>query len=397
MGQNRRVLHFRISGEGCARWGSDALARHSPTPRGPGAEAARESSKGAGTRRRRLPRCPSLFALLLLALLPGCDNPAERPTPDANRPTPTAQRAPERSTPNAHSYRIAAIGFQDDQFFKLVENGMKDAAAKDGVELSLSNSANQLDRETNLVETYVTRRVDALAVAPLSQKASVPALKRASDSGIRVVTFDSAVDADFPVSSIRSDPVGLGRPTGEVARRYIQEKLGGQAKVAIISYMALAPEPASERTRGFREEVEKLPGVKVVAQQDAWLAPNAVTVVDGILTAHPEVNLIWAANEGGTVGAVTAIKNSGRAGKVAVFGTDISDQIAGFLLDPDNVLQAVTGQKPFDIGRMAVESAVKSLKGEPVEKKVLLPGALFTRAKADEVRKYQEYLRGLAR
>ena len=57
----------------------------------------------------------------------------------------------------------------------------------------------------------------------------------------------------------------------------------------------------------------------------------------------------------------------------------------------------MTGQKPFDIGTLAIQTADRAAKGEPVEKKVLLSGMTFTRSKPDEVRKYQSYLRGLAK
>src|SRR5262249_48850784 len=153
-------------------------------------------------------------------------------------------------------------------------------------------------------------KVSGIAIAPLSVKASAPALKRAHDAGIKIVTFDNALESDFPESTIKSDPILLGRPTGEAAKKYIETKLGGKAKIAVVTYLSLLPEAASKRNEGFLDEVKKLPGVEIVAQQDAWLAPDAVTKVEAILTAHPEVNLIWAANEGGTVGAVTAVKNA---------------------------------------------------------------------------------------
>ncbi|HZO91176.1 MAG TPA: substrate-binding domain-containing protein [Chthonomonadaceae bacterium] len=293
-------------------------------------------------------------------------------------------------------FHIAGIGFQDDQFFKLVELGMKNAAQKDGVDLSTGNSAGSLDKEISLVDTYAAQKVDAIAIAPQSAKASIPALQRAHDRGIKIITYDSSIDADFPESNIKSDPVALGQPTGAAAYDYILKKLGGKAKVALIGYRSFLPEPASKRRQGFYDEIKKLPGVQVVAEQDAWIASQAVNVVESILTAHPDINLIWAANEGGTVGAVTAVKNSGKAGKVAVFGTDISEQIADFLLSDDNILQAVTGQKPFQIGTMAIDTAVKALKGEKVEKQVALPGMLFTREKPDEVRKYRDYLHSLS-
>lgn len=339
---------------------------------------------------RRLPRVPLLCLLLAGIALSGCsmDKPAGSPTPPA--PSPTA-------APGAKSkFKMAGIGFQNDQFFKIIEFGMKDAAKKNDVELVQGNSGGALDKEISMIDTYIGQKVDAIVIAPYNQKASVAALKRAHDSGIKIVTYDSFIEADFPVSNIKSDQVALGKATGEEAAKYIQEKMGGKAKVAIISYLALLPEPAGQRNKGFEDEIKKLPGVEIVARQDAWLAEKGVGVVEGILTAHPDVNLIWGANEGGTVGAVTAVRNAGKAGKIAVFGTDISDQMAGFLLADDNILQAVTGQKPFEIGSQALETAVKSMKNEPVEKAVRLPGVLFTRRQPDEVKKYQTYLRSLS-
>jgi ABC-type sugar transport system substrate-binding protein len=293
------------------------------------------------------------------------------------------------------TFKIAGMGFQNDQFFKIAEFGMKDAAGKNGVELSLANSAGSLEKELSLIDTYTAGKVNAIVMAPSNPKSSVSALKRAHDAGITVVTYDSSIDAGFPASTIKSDQIALGKATGQEAVKYIQDKMGGNAKIAIITYESLLPIPSGERNKGFIDEVKRLPGVEIVAKQDAWMADKAISVVDGVLAAHPEVNLIWAANEGGTVGAVTAVRNAGKAGKIVVFGTDMSDQMGGFLLSDDNVLQAVTGQKPFDIASRAIETAVKSLKGEKVEKMVLLPGQLFTRSKPDEVKKYQTYLRSI--
>jgi sugar transport system substrate-binding protein len=297
----------------------------------------------------------------------------------------------------AEEIKIATIGLQEDQFYRLIDLGMKDAAQRLGVDLSVGNSSGSLDKEISLIDTFTAQKVQAIVIAPQSTKASIPALQRAHEAGIKVVTYDAHIDADFPASDVRSDMISLGALTGKEAADYIKEKMGGKAKVAIIAYMSLAAETSGQRMKGFKDEIAKLPGVEIVAQQDAWLAPNAVTVVEGILTAHPEVNLIWSANEGGTVGSVTAVKNAGKAGKVVVFGTDISEQMADFLLADDNILQAVTGQKPFEIGSLAIEHAVKVAKGEKVDKQVTTPGLLFTRRKPDEVRKYRDYLHGLSK
>lgn len=293
--------------------------------------------------------------------------------------------------------KIGAIILQEDQFFRLNEFGMRAAADALGVELMVNNSFGTLDKEIALIDTYMANQVAALVVPPQSATSSIPALKRAFERGIPVVTYDSYIDADFAASNIRSDQISLGSTTGDAAVAFIQERLGGNAKVGMVEYVSLAPEPGGQRVQGFRDKIAALPGVEIVSEQDAWLAEAATVVVENMLTAHPEINVLWAANEGGTVGAVNGVISKGLAGKVYVFGTDMSEQIGSFLLAPDDVLQAVTGQKPYDIGHQALTAAVKAMKGEAVEKKVVLPGMLFARNKPEEVQEYVTVLQGLTK
>jgi len=122
------------------------------------------------------------------------------------------------------------------------------------------------------------------------------------------------------------------------------------------------------------------------------MPPEGDRVAGAILTKHRDLDIIWAANEGGTVGAVTAVAGAGRAGKVAVFGTDISRQLADFLLADDNVLQATTAQQPEQIGRLAMRAALDVLAGKTMEKTIRLPGVLFDRDRPEEVRAYKKQL-----
>jgi sugar transport system substrate-binding protein len=293
--------------------------------------------------------------------------------------------------------KIAGMVFQEDQFFRLVLFGMRDAARKNGVELLEANSVGKPDREIQLVNTYIASGVDAIIVSPLSAKASLAALTRAREKGITVVTYNTTVEGDVPASFVESDQVDLGASTGREAKAYIEQHLGGKAQIAILAFLSNAPEQSMARVSGFKSEVMKLPGVTIVAEQDAWMPETAVKKAGDILTANPGVNVIWAANEGGTLGAVMAVKNAGRAGNVAVFGTDTGEQMMDFLLADDNILQAATGQRPFEIGSMAVDAAVRALKGEPVQKKVSLPGVLMTRQKPEEVRVFKERLKELTK
>jgi ABC-type sugar transport system substrate-binding protein len=302
-----------------------------------------------------------------------------------------------RKSEDGAKKKIAGIVFQEDQFFRLVLFGMRDAAAQSGVELLEASSAGKPDKEIQLINTYIASNVKAIVISPLSATASVSALERAREKGIVIITYNTNVGGRAPAAYIESDQSDLGRSTGRAAREYIEKQCGGKATIAILAFHSQSPEQSALRVHGFKEEVGKLSGVSIVAEQDAWLAEQAVKKAGDILTAHPGLTLFWAANEGGTVGAVMAVKNAGKAGTVAVFGTDTGEQVATFLLSDDNILQAVTGQQPFEIGSLAVLSAVRALKGEAVQPKVSLPGLLLSRQNPEAVRQFAARLKELSR
>jgi sugar transport system substrate-binding protein len=323
---------------------------------------------------------PSTWMLGVAAaglLLAGCSK-SDRAAPAA------AGSAPGKTKQIA----LAGIVFQEDQFFRLILFGMRDAAKKAGVELYEANSNNKPEKEIELINTYVAKKVDAIIVSPLSKKGSVQALKQAYDQGVKIVANNSGIDADFAASTIESSAEDLGAKTGQAARKYIQEKLGGKAKVAILAFKSQVPEQSDLRSGGFKKEVTSLPGVEIVAEQDAWLPEMALKKAGDILTAHPDLNVIWAANEGGTIGAALAVKNAGKAGQIAVFGTDSSQQLLDMLQTDDNILQAITSQRPVDVGRASVDAALKAIRGEPVEKLTVLQGVLLSRDDPQAVKQF---------
>lgn len=288
---------------------------------------------------------------------------------------------------------IAGIVFQDDQFFNVIQKGMQAAANDLGVELLLANSNNKQDKEMELVNTYIARGVDAIVISPLSESASIAPLKRADDKGIKVITYNSPLGADFPVSYVNSSQSELGSGSGKVARGFIDRNLDGEIQVATLAFKSLLPEISDMRVNGFLNEITDLPGVKVVSQQDAWLAEDALAKAGDILTANPDLDIIYAANDGGTVGAVMAVKNAGK--DVVVFGIDASEQLANFLKDESNILQATTGQQPFQIGYQSVEFAVKAIKGEPVEETIIVPGMVLDRGEPAGIDTFLEDLKAI--
>lgn len=284
---------------------------------------------------------------------------------------------------------IAGIVFQEDQFMKSALMGMKSVADKNKVDLLTSNTSNQISKEVQVVNTYTTRKVDAIVITYLDPAAaSIPAVKAANDKGIKIVSFNNTLAADFPVSTVQSDNILLGAGTGKAAAEYIKKNYAGkkEIKVAIVNYKAQLPPESNARQEGFWNEIKDIPGVTLVAEASSPVAEEAVKKATDIITAHPDLDLMYACNSGGLIGAVLAVKNAGK--KIPVFGIDLDKQIVGFIQSDDNILQASTAQDPFKIGALAMENAIKSLKNEPVEKKIIVPGLTLSRTDPAAIAEY---------
>ena len=300
-----------------------------------------------------------LFALTLVACAPKTEVPAATEAPAAATEAPAAEPA---------NKVVAGVVFQEDQFMKLLQLGYQAAAKEAGFECLTANTANDATKEAELINTYIAQKVAGIAISPVSEATSIAPLEAASKAGVQIAVSNTNIDkSDFIVGGYTSDNFAFCAQTGAVAAKYIKEKMNGEAKIGILNFKTLLPEQSGARVDGFKSELDKA-GIKyeIVAEQSAWLQDTALAAIGDMLTANPDINLVFAANEGGTIGAALGLANSGFAGKVVVFGTDASEQIVDLLKDPSNVLQAVTGQDPYNIGYNTMKALINSINGGDV-------------------------------
>jgi simple sugar transport system substrate-binding protein/ribose transport system substrate-binding protein len=274
---------------------------------------------------------------------------------------------------------IAGVVFQDDQFMNSMVQGFTDAGAKYGVKVVTANTNNDQAKESELIQTYIAQGVSGIAIAPLSKDASIANLKEADSKGIKVaITNMSISDPSFLAGGFTSDDRSNGKIVGEHAAQFIQDTLGGTAKIAIVDFDHQLPDQSKARYGGFEDGL-KAAGVEytVVAHQSANLQDDALAKTTDMLTANPDIQVIFACNEGGTIGAAMAVKQAGLAGKVSVFGYDGSDQLTSMILSGDNILLGTVAQDPYSQGYRAVEALVKALMGETAAEKgvmTIVPG-----------------------
>ena len=283
---------------------------------------------------------------------------------------------------------IACVVNQEDEFAKLLQLGMKDAADQEGIQTLQVNTNGKLNKEIGLINNYIDRNVDGICILPVGTDISLPAIKKASRNGVKIIFAGIEIGKDGGFDCIESDQSELGRKSGEACREFIVKKLGGKANIAILRFNSQFPEISKKRTESFVAEVTKLPGVRITAERDAWLAEKAVAEGENIIKSQPNLDIIWAANEGATVGATIAVKNTGKNQRVFVFGTDVSKQIANMLLSPDNILQAVTGQQSYEIGKQAMERLIKKIRGQSVEKQEYISDISLSRDHPEKVAEY---------
>ena len=264
------------------------------------------------------------------------------------------------------------------EWFAEVMKGQEDAAKDLGVEFSIVSSDNEISKESDNVATFMAQQVDA----------SVAAVETATkDAGIPVVTWNTTVNTDV-TSHVGVVPAELGGNTGKYAVDYIKENFPDGCKLAIIGDSNY--EIGIARCDGFKEALKELIDdgtVEIVNEQDAELQEEGLDITEQILTANPDVQMIWCWNQTSLLGCAAALQNAGKS-DVVLMGTDMSVELAKDMQSEDITLQAITTQMPYDMGYQAVENAVKAVKGEEVEKEVMIPTYTYTKENMDEIQTY---------
>ena len=185
--------------------------------------------------------------------------------------------------------------------------------------------------------------------------------EKSVEAGIPVITVDRSSNGGEVVSFIASDNMAGGMMAGE----FIVEKLGGKGKVVELEGVS-GTSAARERGEGFNKAIEGT-DIEVVAKQTAdFDRLKGLEVMENILQSQPEIDAVFAHNDEMALGALEAIKASGR--EIMVVGFDATDDAVAAVEAGE--MAATVAQKPALIGSMGVETAMKVLNGESIEASV---------------------------
>ncbi|WP_460109476.1 substrate-binding domain-containing protein [Pseudomonas sp. H3_E06] len=236
--------------------------------------------------------------------------------------------------------------------FDLISNGIKDE----------TDTANQI----RIVEQMIVSKVDALIIAPADSKAMVPVIKKAVDAGITVINIDNQLDPAVVKSKNINVPfVGPDNRKGaRLVGEYLAKQLKAGDEVGIIEGVSTTTN-AQARTAGFKDAMGAAQ-VKVVSLQSGdWEINKGNQVAASMLSEYPNIKALLAGNDSMAVGAVSAVRAAGKAGKVQVVGYDNINAIKPML--KDGRVLATADQFAAKQAVFGIETALKILKGEKVD------------------------------
>lgn len=306
-----------------------------------------------------------LLVLVLSISLVACGSATDE---DDNGDTPPADTGDETS--EDESYTIGfVISTQTNPFFVSLKDGAEAKANELGAELIVLDSQDDSATAAANMEDLITRGVDLILVNPTDSDAIVNSIIAANEAGIPVITVDRAANGGEILSYIASDNIAGGKMAGE----FIIEQIGDAGKVVELEGIA-GTNSAIERGQGFNEALEGT-DIEVVAKQTAdFDRVKGLDVMENILQSQPEIDAVFAHNDEMALGALEAIKASGK--DILVVGFDATDDAVAAVEAGD--MGATVAQQPALIGEISVESAIRALSGETIDENIPVELKLVT-------------------
>lgn len=210
-----------------------------------------------------------------------------------------------------------------------------------------------------LIDQWTAQGVDVIAVSPNDPAVLGPAMKRARDAGVKVITWDADADPanrEFLVNQATPEEIGFALVDSMAA------DMGETGEVAIVT-ATLTAANQNEWMKHMKTRMEKYPGMKLVAtkpsNEDQKLA---FSVTQDLIKAYPNLKGIFAISSVAFPGAAEAIKQSGKSGQVYVNGLSTPNDMRTYV--NDGVVKSVILWNTNDLGYLTVFAARALVDGE---------------------------------
>jgi ABC-type sugar transport system substrate-binding protein len=278
-----------------------------------------------------------------------------------------------------------------DKYIGGMTRSFTDTAKTAGFEVSVVQSPFDPALQAQQLDDAVAKKVDAIVIMVMSQKALVPALTRAKEAHIPVILINTIISQDdLYTAFVGEDSEALGGIAGKAMADGLAKSGRTSAKVAVVAG-SMEEGVAPPRVAGFKKELEAHAGFKVVAIEEThWAPPEAERAAGQLLarfSGQGGLDGIYGMNDPLANGVVQGAQSAG-----VKLGTDKGELVVvggnclamGIQDIEQGTMYATIWWTPINMGRDAANTVKKILDGQPVPKKQSGPLEIITKANVDK-------------
>src|SRR5580704_4817290 len=262
---------------------------------------------------------------------------------------------------------------QTNPYFQAVRVGADAAAKALNVKTLhyIPTKPDSIPEQLSQIEDVVVKKPNAIVFTPVDYKAMVPGIEKINDAGIPVVNITDRSSAGKLVSFVGADDYSLGLDTA----RYLLKTLGGKGNIVIIEGVK-GTLTNVDRVRGFNDALKENPGAKLLASQPGnYQRLQALQVMENLMQSNPQIDGVLAANDAMAVGAIEALDGANR--KALVIGINGTKEAIDAI--KSGKLLATGDYNGFVQGCVGTMIAIRSLRGQPVVKEIVLKPTTITK------------------
>ena len=287
--------------------------------------------------------------------------------------------------PKKDRYKVGFSQMESNNPWRIAETkSFHDTADKCGWDLIATDAAGSAAKQVADVDSMIAQGIDVLFLPPREEKPLVPAVMKAKAAGIPTFLVDRSVDPNVAkagthyVAFLGSDFVDQGRRVAE----WTLENFTGDNGIIVELEGTTGSSPANDRKKGFDDAMAMHDNMTIVASQSGDFARDlGRQVMETLLQAHPDVNIVYAHNDEMAIGAIQALELAGRkpGGDVLVVSIDGTRDALQAIID--GKMGVTVESSPF-FGPLACETMMRYVNGETIEPWVKVEDRIFTEANA---------------
>lgn len=338
--------------------------------------------------------------LLVVAMLLGCSAPAQTKEAPASSSAAASSVAAAPASSSAAASEAPASSVAAKKGFKIAfANSSLNHPWRIGIQDAIANTAkkypeivefytNEAGEDpvvmNNNVEDLISKGIDLLLVCTVEGEPFAPSMQLCKEKGIPLVPVDRGVVGEDYTCFITQNNITCGEDGANFIAEELKKKYGDYKGKVVELQGVPGNLPAELRKKGFHDTMEsKYPNIEIVAAQPTdYTRANSLEVMENILQAQKQIDAVFTHEDQIAFGAIDALKEANRLEGVIITGNGGSKDALDSVKAGE--MTACITYSPIDHGILAIETAVKILNGEKVEKDMKFDGDIITKDNVDK-------------